>query len=142
MNEFIKILNLIKADFYEWAEWLKVLKNFNGMIKLILHYSEYRCLVCYRFEYRKSLLTKIAKRIISIMKPTSHNQYFCNENIGAGLRIIHGFSTIINAKSIGKHCIISQQVMIGRPQSGLPTIGGYCKVYAGAKLLGAGKNWR
>lgn len=139
MNEFVKILNLIKADFYEWAEWLKVPKNFNGMIKLILHYPEYRRLICYRFEYRKSLLAKIAKRIIRIMKPTSLNLYFCNENIGAGLRIMHGFSTIINAKSIGKHCVISQQVTIGWSQSGLPTIGDYCKVYAGAKILGGVK---
>lgn len=49
---------------------------------------------------------------------------------------MHGFSTIVNAKKIGKHCVISQQVTIGWSQSGLPTIGDYCKVYAGAKILG------
>lgn len=139
MNEFRKILYLIRADFCEWAEWLNVPQNFKGMIKLIRHYPEYRRLIYYRFEYRKSLLAKITKRIISIIKPTSLNLYFCNENIGAGLRIMHGFSTIINAKSIGKHCVISQQVTIGWSQSGLPTIGDYCKVYAGAKILGGVK---
>lgn len=136
MAELIKVFNLIKTDFYDWTEWLKIPRNFNGIIKLILHYPEYRRLVCYRFEYRKSMLVKIAKVIINLMKPTSLNLYFCNANIDEGLRIMHGFSTIINAKYIGKHCVISQQVTIGWSQSGLPTIGDYCKVYAGAKILG------
>ena len=100
------------------------------------HYPEYRRLVYYRLEYRQSPMLKITKRIVSLLKPSTLNLYFCNANIGEGLRIMHGFSTIVNAKKIGKHCVISQQVTIGWSQSGLPTVGDYCKVYAGAKILG------
>ena len=106
------------------------------------HYPEYRRLVYYRLEYRQSPMLKITKRIVSLLKPSTLNLYFCNANIGEGLRIMHGFSTIVNAKKIGKYCVISQQVTIGWSQSGLPTIGDYCKVYAGAKILGGGKDWR
>lgn len=136
MSELAKVFNLVNADFKEWAEWLNVPVSFVGFMKLIYHYPEYRRLVCYRFEYRKTAIVKILKKIVCILKPSSLNLYFCNEHIGEGLRIMHGFSTIVNAKAIGKHCVISQQVTIGWSQSGLPTIGNNCKVYAGAKILG------
>lgn len=136
MNEFKKVFFLVKADFKVWAEWLNVPQSIGGFLKLMYHYPEYRRLVYYRLEYRQSPMLKITKRIVSLLKPSTLNLYFCNANIGEGLRIMHGFSTIVNAKKIGKYCVISQQVTIGWSQSGLPTIGDYCKVYAGAKILG------
>lgn len=50
--------------------------------------------------------------------------------------IEHGFSTVINAKSIGKNLTIYQQVTIGCSNGQTPVIGDNCKVYCGAKIIG------
>ncbi len=58
-------------------------------------------------------------------------------NIGGGLRMQHGFSTIINAASIGENCSINQNVTIGSngPDS-KPIIGDYVMIRAGAVVVG------
>jgi serine O-acetyltransferase len=62
------------------------------------------------------------------------------DDIGEGLFIQHGFSTIIYAKSIGKDCWINQQITIGQAYrnggGGISTIGDNVAIYAGAKVLG------
>ena len=63
--------------------------------------------------------------------------YLYTPHIGEGLFIQHGFSTIINANSIGKNCWINQQVTIGfTNNTDSPTLGDDVTVYAGAKVLG------
>jgi len=54
------------------------------------------------------------------------------QNIGEGLFIQHGFTTIINAKSIGINCFINQQVTIDDN----PTILNNVKIYSGAIIIG------
>lgn len=49
--------------------------------------------------------------------------------------IWHGFSTIINAKSIGNNCTIYQQVTIGN-WNGTPKIGNNVTIFPGAKVIG------
>ena len=58
------------------------------------------------------------------------------ENIGGGLYIQHGFSTIIAAKSIGQCCHINQQVTIGYNGSESSIIGNNVTVTAGAIVIG------
>jgi serine O-acetyltransferase len=63
--------------------------------------------------------------------------YFACDEIGPGLFIQHGFSTIIVAEKIGENCWINQQVTIGyNNQDGSPTLGNNVQVTAGAKILG------
>ena len=58
-------------------------------------------------------------------------------NIGPGLFIQHGISTLISAERIGKNCWINQQVSIGYSnETDSPTIGDNVKVAAGAKIIG------
>lgn len=58
-------------------------------------------------------------------------------DIGEGLFIQHGFSTIIAARSLGKNCWINQQVTIGFADDGkAPTIGDNVHITAGAKVFG------
>lgn len=52
------------------------------------------------------------------------------------MRIMHGFSTVINAQSIGKNFICSQQVTIGWGKGGEPIIGDNVTIYAGAIIVG------
>lgn len=61
-------------------------------------------------------------------------------NIGAGLRIAHGNSTVCIAKSIGENFSIYQQVTVGFSEGGNPTIGNNVTIYAGAKVLGGGND--
>ena len=57
-------------------------------------------------------------------------------DIGAGLFIQHGFSTIIMA-DLGENCWVNQQVTIGhKDKSGRPQIGNNVRITAGAKVLG------
>jgi serine O-acetyltransferase len=57
-------------------------------------------------------------------------------NIGAGLFIQHGFSTIIMA-DLGANCWVNQQVTIGhKDEHGRPQIGNNVRITAGAKVIG------
>lgn len=68
---------------------------------------------------------------------------FCQldiKEIGAGLIIFHGFSSVMFAEKIGENCSIYQQVTIGRGKSNgtrnIPVIGDNVDIYAGAKIIG------
>ena len=60
--------------------------------------------------------------------------------IGGGLHIIHGYSTIICCHSMGENCTVYQNVTIGRGRkygtTNLPTIGNNVTVYTGAIIVG------
>ena len=62
--------------------------------------------------------------------------YINTINIGGGLYIQHGFSTIISAKKIGENCRIFQQVTIGYKEDENPVLEDYASVTCGAKVLG------
>ena len=58
-------------------------------------------------------------------------------NVGGGLYIQHGFSTMIAAESIGENCWINQQVTIGyKDNTRAPIIGDDVMITCGAKVLG------
>ena len=59
-----------------------------------------------------------------------------SKNVGGGLFIRHGNSTIIHAKSIGNNFYIHQNVTIGDSGTGFPIIGNNVKVGTGAVVLG------
>ena len=62
--------------------------------------------------------------------------YINTIEIGGGLYIQHGFSTIISAKKIGENCRIFQQVTIGFKGEEHPVLEDYVSVTCGAKVLG------
>lgn len=58
-------------------------------------------------------------------------------DIGGGMFIQHGFSTMISAEKIGKNFSVNQQVTIGyNGPTKSPVIGNDCMVMCGAKVLG------
>lgn len=67
------------------------------------------------------------------------NLFINTKNIGPGLFIQHGFSTMISASKIGKNCRINQQVTIGysHKKTDSPIIGDNVLIGAGAKVIGA-----
>ena len=63
--------------------------------------------------------------------------YITTTDIGGGLMIQHGFSSIISAQSIGENCKIYHHVTLGYDHSlQAPVIGNNVEVCCGAKVLG------
>lgn len=86
------------------------------------------------FYYR---LGWMARFVSFICKPMS-TLFIFTEDVGPGLYIQHGFSTIISAKKIGRDCLICQQVTIGfSNKNDQPVLGDNVIITAGAKVIGA-----
>lgn len=106
--------------------------NFISLAIILWEKPEFRNLFVYRNRNRKiyPYWFKFIYRPVSTL-------YIESKQIGGGLFIQHGFSTIIAAESIGENCWINQQVTIGysgntRP----PIIGNNVMITCGAKVLG------
>ena len=100
---------------------------------MMCHFKEFRNVFYLRLGNIKYFLKIFCKPLDSL--------YLTSKNMGPGLFIQHGFSTIITAESIGKNCWINQQVTIGYNDSktygyGKPVIGDYVRISAGAKVIG------
>lgn len=54
-----------------------------------------------------------------------------------GVNIIHGWSTIVYAESIGSNFTVHQNCTIGNNHNGIPTIGDNVCIYPGAVVAGA-----
>lgn len=120
---------VIRADIRQWLLTLK--KTYNctvGLVYLLLVYREYRNLFYYRIGAWKYFLNIICREVSSL--------YIDTKNIGEGLFINHGFSTVIGAKSIGKNCRINQQVTIGDYFGGKPVILDNVHIHSGAIIIG------
>jgi len=114
--------------------WLEVIEKQNqdaasGFVYLMAFFPEFRNL----FYYRAGRL----KHFISFLCPGMSTLFINTPEIGPGLFIQHGFSTIINAHSVGSNCWINQQVTIGfSNKTDRPTLKDNVTVYAGAKIIG------
>ncbi len=125
MNLFNKLLILvggerILADYQVFKKWHS--KNFAS---LFLSLPEFRYLCFYRLKSRR----KIFRILLKPFQLFNHHNLFitCN-NIGGGLYIEHGFSTIIACEKMGNNCMINQQVTIGWKS----VIGNSVQIRAGA----------
>ena len=116
-----------------WLEkWNHPYSKF-AFLWLVERYPEYRSLLYYRM---RSLYTKVLSRIYK----GQTTLYICvKDKIGRNCIIWHGFSTIINAQSIGDDYEIWQQVTIGNKfnfDGPKPRIGNNVKICAGAIIVG------
>ncbi len=83
------------------------------------------------------VLPKVLRKAIFYL----HSSYLPHEaEIGEGTQLGYGgMGVVVHADvRIGKHCLISQQVTIGgrSGNEGVPVIGNYVRIGAGAKILG------
>lgn len=60
----------------------------------------------------------------------------CEETIGSGFYISHGYGTTINVRSIGENFHIYQGVTLGQKNGLVPIVGNNVTIYAGAKIIG------
>ena len=122
--------------FYDLERWkfctMREKTKFRNMLYLLSFCKEYRNLLYYRLKkdsvVKAVLFNLLFKRLDSL--------YIYTPEIGKGLLIQHGFSTIITAKEIGDDCWINQQVTIGYKGKEAPTIGNRVRIHAGAIVVG------
>ena len=121
---------------YERNRWL-CLNRFpkqgvRGFLMLLITFPEYRSLFYFR----------TGKQWLNIFAKGQTNLYFHmkSEQIGKGLMIWHGYSTVLNAISIGEDFQIWHNVTIGKKTTSelndKPTIGNNVSICTGAVVIG------
>jgi serine O-acetyltransferase len=107
-----------------------------GLLFLLAVYPEKRTLYYYRIT-RANVLPILLLPLFKFFYRGCPSLFLHCQEIGPGLFIQHGFSTIVVAESLGENCWINQQVTIGYGKEPYgPTIGHNVRVFAGAKILG------
>lgn len=123
---------------YELRAWEKnittvIYKNeLFVFIRMFARLKEYRSLFFYRTGFCGYLLSAFIPHMRTLHFVT------CSQNLGTGLVLQHGYSTIIWPNKIGKDCQIYHNVTIGRAhdKGNRPTIGDNVKICAGAIVIG------
>lgn len=145
MHKLLHILNALKlwvlypivcknirfiADLVRWAEWKQCpyTSRYWRFVFLMAEYKEFRNICYYRMGK--------AQYCVRWICPPLDSLYIHCRDIGGGLLIQHGFSTIITAEKIGSNAKIFQQVTIGYNEDRLPILGNDVEVCCGAKVIG------
>lgn len=135
MYHWLPCQNEIREDLLRWGKstsWWDV-------HTVMLESPLFRKLFYYRTNQYAPLLTKISK----VMYRPFETMELHADNIGGGMHIYHGYSTIVFARSVGKNFTVYQQVTIGRGKSvngsDIPIIGNNVTVFAGAIIVGGVK---
>jgi serine O-acetyltransferase len=114
-----------EEDLNEWKRWKKI--SFLPFFYLFSFFPEFRNVFYYRIGFLKYFVKWLCPPL---------NTLYITAPIDGGLKIQHGFSTIITARHIGKRCHIYQQVTIGYNDGKTPIIGNNVRVCCGAKIIG------
>lgn len=64
------------------------------------------------------------------------NLYLSCPEIGSGLYVEHGFSSVMYAKKIGENFRVNQNVTVGSNKGGMPSIGNDVSIYTHAVVVG------
>lgn len=123
-------------DLEEWVKRFAAVKEKGKLIQfgyIVLFNKVYRNILLNRL-HRNLFMCIIARILFAPLSSCYINMP--PENIGGGLFLQHGFSTIIAAKEIGERCHINQQVTIGYDEKDSPVIGNNVLVAAGAIVIG------
>ena len=90
--------------------------------------KEYRTI----FYYRLPVILAVFLNLI--LRKMENCDIHCS--VMGGAKIVHGFSSVLSAQSIGRNFEFYQNVTIGWGREGNPTIGDNVSVYAGAVVAG------
>lgn len=115
---------LIRMDVARWNEIDQVpFRLFESLNWYLTYKKEFRNLLLHRLKNpSRTVGCMMQFAIARILWKPMESLYIYTEDIGGGLYIQHGFSTIITAKKIGKNCRIYQQVTIGFKRDACPPV--------------------
>lgn len=120
-----------RHDIESWCRWQGI--EFSSFVacRFFVEDKAFRNLAYHRLGRSRVLLSWIFKGYDHLQITTPNSQ------LGGGLILQHGFSTIVSAKRIGKNCKIYQQVTIGyNHRLEAPILGNNVEVCSGAKIIG------
>lgn len=129
---------IIDADVARWAELLWVSERTRMLARLLYAFPEFRCVYYHRLS-RGNPTGALAARIAAHLWNGVDGIDLRGTEIGPGIFISHGQSTILSAERIGANLQVHQGVTIGWDYRGdrRPIIGDDVFIGAGAKVLGA-----
>jgi len=130
--------HLIEMDVKRWSEIDGTKMSFFELLNWYMTYKkEFRNLILHRLKYPShSPFGLVQYLICRVLWKPMESLYIYTKEIGGGLYIQHGFSTIISARKIGQNCRIYQQVTIGYKGDFSPVLEDNVSVTCGAKVLG------
>lgn len=130
-----------KQDMTRWANRLRIQENsdFEKFERCFTTRQEFRSIVNYRItRWGDPLYINRFNSLISKYASFAfvQNLYLSCKDIGPGLYIEHGFSTIIFAKEVGEDFHINQCVTIGSGKGGIPKIGNKVSIHCNSVVIG------
>ena len=123
----------INEDIEAFYRVLKVSKPTNytkAFYILFATTKEFRSVFYMRIGYKSLLLSWLWRPMLLLRFAVK------SKNIGGGIFVQHGWSTIVDAARVGKNLWINQNVTIGWRGDGHPTIGDNVRIGTGAVVLG------
>ena len=122
---------LLKGDFERCAQWKQKSCSIGGFNMLFVQYPEFRNVVYNRIGYLKVL-------VCWLWRGQTNLSIACHD-IGPGLIVQHGYSTVVAARKIGRNFSVNQCVNIVWSKDDIPVIGDNVVVCAGAIIVGGVK---
>lgn len=119
---------LLMRDFKPWAQWQRLPLTLMGFGMMFIHLKEFRNVVYKRVGPISIFVSWLWKR--------QDNLTLACSNIGPGIIIQHGYSTVVCADRIGRNFRVNQCVNIVWNNDSQSTIGDNVTVYAGAIIVG------
>lgn len=99
------------------------------LIHLLAHNKSFRSLFYYRLGNKKWLCQWLGKGTVNLTIPKT-------VSMQGGVLLFHSYSTILNAKTIGKGCRIVHNITLGDKNGGVPTIGNNVEILPNAVVVG------
>lgn len=130
---------LVEMDLERWqaVSGSRFKSTFSALNWFLACKKEFRNLVQHRLKNpSRSARAMVHYMIARILWRPLDSLYLYTEDIGGGLFIQHGFSTIVSARRIGENCWINRQVTIGYNETANPTLEDNVTVCCGAKVIG------
>lgn len=124
----------LQKDLARWQQLRSMTEKQSLALAILLtQCREFRNLFVYRNRHRV-----FYRNWVKLFFKPMETLFIEAKEIGGGLYIQHGFSTMIAAESIGENCWINQQVTVGyRDHDRAPIIGDNVMITCGAKVLGS-----
>lgn len=136
---------VIEADISRWLLMIFQQTSDNGLASNLrtlvygVNIEEFRNLLYFRLGEPSGLWDRILFFFATWFLPPLETLLITPSSaVSDGLVIMHGHGTYVDAETIGKNCLIFQDVAIGpkHEEGERPTIGNYVHVSSGAKMLG------
>lgn len=125
------IKSIIIEDFKQWCKWQNKKYTTSSFVDFFVNLKEFRTVVYKRMGWRQTFLR--------LFWAPQINCCLACDDIGPGVIIQHGYSTVVVAKRIGRNFFVNQCVNIVWNQDQRCEIGDNVSVHVAATIVGGVK---